>query len=377
MLLIVSAAKVQKNNVPNGKKMDFVKWSLFTIFAVHNMRQRKHILLPILFGAILLLAAIGAIFIGAIDIPFKMVWGSFLHRFHVSSDIIVPAFYDTTIWQLRLPRIVMSLLAGASLAVCGCVFQSIFRNPICDPYILGISSGASLGAAVAIILGWDISLFGVTVPALLTALLTLVFIMGIGRFSHHRSTQTLLLTGIALNFFISSIITLLIVVNQQSMQKIYFWTMGSLATVSWGEIGWLIPVMIIAFIFLYYHSKDLDIMQMGIESAKSIGVNTQRTTYGVLIVSSLLIGVVVSFCGVIGFIGLIVPNIIRLLFGSSNRHLFTYSIFFGAFFLLVADTLARTIAAPSELPVGSITALAGAPYFIYLLLKNRPSTRAE
>ena len=357
--------------------MDFVKWSLFTIFAVDNMRQRKHILLPILFGAILLLAAIGAIFIGAIDIPFKMVWGSFLHRFHVSSDIIVPAFYDTAIWQLRLPRIVMSLLAGASLAVCGCVFQSIFRNPICDPYILGISSGASLGAAVAIILGWDISLFGVTVPALLTALLTLVFIMGIGRFSHHRSTQTLLLTGIALNFFISSIITLLIVVNQQSMQKIYFWTMGSLATVSWGEIGWLIPVMIIAFIFLYYHAKDLDIMQMGIESAKSIGVNTQRTTYVVLIVSSLLIGVVVSFCGVIGFIGLIVPNIIRLLFGSGNRHLFTYSIFFGAFFLLVADTLARTIAAPSELPVGSITALAGAPYFIYLLLKNRPSTRAE
>ncbi len=341
------------------------------------MNRRRHLIWSLLFGVLLLTSAVLATFVGVIHIPADVLWHSFLHKFGLAGSAAVPEFYEITLWQLRLPRIVMSLLAGASLAICGCVFQSIFRNPICDPYILGISSGASLGAAVAIILGWDISLFGVTVPALLTALLTLVFIMGIGRFSHHRSTQTLLLTGIALNFFISSIITLLIVVNQQSMQKIYFWTMGSLATVSWGEIGWLIPVMIIAFIFLYYHAKDLDIMQMGIESAKSIGVNTQRTTYVVLIVSSLLIGVVVSFCGVIGFIGLIVPNIIRLLFGSSNRHLFTYSIFFGAFFLLVADTLARTIAAPSELPVGSITALAGAPYFIYLLLKSRPSTRAE
>lgn len=338
-----------------------------------KMKQHKHIYLPVIFGVLLLFCAIGAIFIGAIDIPFKLVWGSFLHRLNISGGIIVPAYYDMAIWQLRLPRIVMSLLAGASLAVCGCVFQSIFRNPICDPYILGISSGASLGAAIAIILGWDISLFGITIPALLTALLTLVFIMGIGRFSRHSSTQTLLLTGIALNFFISSVITLLIVVNQQSMNKIYFWTMGSLATVSWGEIGWLIPVVLLVLIVLYYHSKDLDIMQMGMESAHSIGVNTQRTTLVVLVASSILIGVVVSFCGVIGFIGLIVPNIVRILFGGGNRRLFTYAILFGAFFLLIADTLARTIAAPSELPVGSITALAGAPYFIYLLIRNKPS----
>lgn len=339
------------------------------------MRESKHIYLPIIFGVILIISALGAIFIGAIDIPFKMVWSSFLHRLNLANGTVVPTYFDMAIWQLRLPRIVMSLLAGGSLAVCGCVFQSIFRNPICDPYILGISSGASLGAAIAIILGWDISLFGVTLPALLTALLTLVFIMGIGRFSRHSSTQTLLLTGIALNFFISSVITLLIVINQQSMNKIYFWTMGSLATISWNEIGWLIPVMILVLFVLYYHAKDLDIMQMGMESAQSIGVNTQRATYVVLIASSILIGVVVSFCGVIGFIGLIVPNIVRILFGGSNRRLFTYAILFGAFFLLIADTLARTIAAPSELPVGSITALAGAPYFIYLLIRNKPSVK--
>ncbi len=359
-----------------GTKKDWYPQPFLLFLQSENMKlQGKHILYPILFGIVLLASAVGAVFIGAIDIPANMVWGSFLHRLHISSDISVPAFYDTAIWQLRLPRIVMSLVAGASLAVCGCVFQSIFRNPICDPYVLGISSGASLGAAIAIILGWDVALLGITLPALFTALLTLVFIMAVGRISGQKSTQTLLLTGIALNFLISSVITLLVVINQQSMQKIYFWTMGSLATVSWGEIAWLIPVMIAVFVVLFYYAKDLNIMQMGVESAQSIGVDTQKTTYVVLIASSILIGVVVSFCGVIGFIGLIIPNIIRLMFGSDNRKLFAYSIFFGAFFLLVADTLARTIAAPSELPVGSITALAGAPYFIYLLLRRKNAAR--
>ena len=332
--------------------------------------QHKHIVLPILFGLLLLACAVAAIFIGVIPIPLDTVWYSFLHHLRLPDTHIVPAYYDMVIWQLRLPRIVMSLLAGAALAVCGCVFQSIFRNPICDPYILGISSGASLGAAVAIILGWDAFLFGITVPALLTAVLTLLLIMGVARLRGRNSTQTLLLTGIAVNFFISAVITLLMVVNQKEMHQIFFWTMGGLAAVSWHEIACLLPVAVTIITVLFYYAKDLNIIQMGEESAQSLGVNTSRTITMTLLLSSLLVGVVVSFCGVIGFIGLIVPHICRLIFGSNNRRLFVYSIFFGAFFLLVADTLARTIAAPSELPVGSITALAGAPYFIFLLLRK-------
>ena len=264
----------------------------------------------------------------------------------------------------------MSLLAGASLGICGCVFQSIFRNPICDPYILGISSGASLGAAIAIIIGWDAFVFGITLPALATAILTLLLIMGIARLRGRHNTQTLLLTGIALNFFISAVITMLMVLNQKEMHQIFFWTMGSVATVSWREIACLLPVMAVVILLLYWHAKDLNILQLGTETAQSLGVDARRVTYVTLIASSVLIAMVVSFCGVIGFIGLIVPHIARLIFGSDNRHLFTYSLFFGAFFLLIADTLARTLAAPSELPVGSITALAGAPYFIYLLLRK-------
>jgi len=332
---------------------------------------RKYRWLSAILIIVLIVSSIVAIFIGSVPVEPRLVWGSFLHRLHLSGGIIVPAFYDVVIWQLRLPRIVMSLLAGAALAVCGCVFQSIFRNPICDPYILGISSGASLGAAVAIVLGLDTLVFGITVPALLTALLTLLLIMGIARLSGRQSTQTLLLTGIAINFFISALITLLMVTCEQDMQKIFFWTMGSLSSVLWSEVLCLIPVLLVSVAILFVYAKDLNIMQMGTESAQSIGVNTRRTLYVTLIVSSLLIGVVVSFCGVIGFIGLIVPHICRLVFGSDNRKLFTYSLLAGAFFLLVADTLARTLASPSELPVGSITALAGAPYFIYLLLRKK------
>ena len=320
---------------------------------------------------ILILSAIVSIFIGTIPISPRLVWGSLLHRFHISGGIIVPAYYDMVIWQLRLPRIMMSLLSGAALAICGCVFQSIFRNPICDPYILGISSGASLGAAISIVLGLDTLMFGVTVPALLCAILTLLLIMGIARVRNRQSTQTLLLTGIAINFFISAFVTLLMVVCKQDMQKIFFWTMGSLSTTMWTDVLCLLPILAASIIILYIYAKDLNIMQMGTESAQSLGVNTQRTLYVTLITSSLLIGVVVSFCGVIGFIGLIVPHICRLIVGSDNRRLFTYSLLAGGFFLLVADTLARTLAAPSELPVGSITALAGAPYFIYLVIRKQ------
>ena len=337
---------------------------------MNNPTMKKtlpYILTPI----VLIAAAFLAATIGVVNIPHEAI-GAILKAKLTGGEVAENwQIYEMTLWNLRIPRILMSLLAGSALAICGAAFQSIFRNPICDPYILGISSGASLGAAIAIIVGWDTFVFGITLPALVTAILTLLLIMGIARLRGRHSTQTLLLTGIALNFFISAVITLLMVVNQQEMHKIFFWTMGSVATVSWRDIACLLPVMAVVIILLYRYAKELNILQLGTESAQSLGVDAQCTTYITLIASSVLIGVVVSFCGVIGFIGLIVPHIARLIFGSDNRHLFTYSLFFGALFLLVADTLARTLAAPAELPVGSITALAGAPYFIYLLLRKR------
>ena len=333
--------------------------------------EKRQWMLPCALGAGLLVAMLVATGIGVIPIPVKVVLQSIGQKFGLFRDLQIADYYQVTLWQLRIPRIVMSVLAGASLAICGGVFQSVFRNPVCDPYILGVSSGASIGAAIAFILGWDAVVFGITLPALVTAMLTLFIILGIARVKGKHNTNTLLLIGIALNFLISALITLLIVMNQKEMHKIYFWTMGSLTHVSWLEIAWLIPIMIACISLLFYYSKYLNILQVGEETAQTLGINTQKTTYIVLITSSVLISVVVAFCGSIGFIGLIMPHVARLLFGSDNRRLFTYSLFFGAFFLLIADTLARTIAAPAELPVGSITALAGAPYFIYLVLRKK------
>ncbi len=335
------------------------------------MAKGKTILLPLLFFVALLICMMIAASIGVVSVPVDGIFQIIGFKLGIIKESALPQNILLTIWELRLPRIFMSVLAGAALAACGAAFQSIFRNPICDPYILGISSGASLGAAVAFILGWDMLFFGITLPALVTALLTLFLIVGIARLGKSKNPEKLLLTGIAINFLISAVITLLIVVNEKEMSRIIYWTMGSFATTTWREVMLLVPVMLITVFPLFYYARDLNIMQMGNDTARTLGVNTRQVTMTVLIFSSLLIATVVSMCGVIGFIGLIIPHIVRMIFGNHNRKLFLYSLFFGAFFMLLADTLARTIAVPSELPVGSITAIAGAPYFIYLLLKTK------
>ena len=277
---------------------------------------------------------------------------------------------EFVIVHLRIPRIIMSVFAGASLTLCGAIFQSIFRNPICDPYILGISSGASIGAALAFILGLDFYLFGVTSFALATAFLTLLLMFGIMRFSKLKSSYTMLLAGISLNFLMASILTILMVLNHQEMQKIIFWTMGSFATVSYHETLFFIPIFLVCTFFTYVLSKDLNIMQLGDTQAQSLGVNTQRVTYIMLLISSILIAATVSICGVIGFVGLIIPHLARMFWGNNTKSLFVFSMLLGAIFMLVADTLARVIVPNAELPVGSLTALIGAPYFIYMLVRQ-------
>ncbi|MBQ9434565.1 MAG: iron ABC transporter permease [Bacteroidales bacterium] len=335
------------------------------------MRKATRLLFPLLSIVVIVASILIAASIGVVKIPFPNIIKIILGQLGLADASGLAHTEVVTIWELRLPRILMSLTAGAALAICGAVFQSIFRNPICDPYILGISSGASLGAATAFILGWDAFLFGITLPALVTALLTLLVIMGIARLSRQKTTHTLLLTGIAINFLISAVITLLMVINQKEMHKIIFWTMGSCAGTTWNDILFLLPFLIVIAIVLLYYAKDLNIMQLGTDTAQTLGVNVKAVTYITLITSSLLIAVVVAICGVIGFIGLIIPHAVRLMVGSDNRLVFSYSLLLGALFLLIADTLARTIAIPAELPVGSITAIAGAPYFIFLLLKKQ------
>jgi iron complex transport system permease protein len=274
-------------------------------------------------------------------------------------------------WQIRIPRLILATFTGIALATTGAAFQSIFRNPMADPYVLGISSGASLGAAIAIVLGLDGNFLGISGFAFLFAIGSLLLVFFIASRSGHTRSQVLLLAGIAVSFMSSAIVSLILVLNREKIERILFWTLGGLNSACWAQLYWIIPLVIAGTFILFYYSRHLNLMSMGNETAQSLGVNTQRTTLLILITSSLMVSVIVANTGVIGFAGLIIPHIIRLITGPDNRLVIPLSVIAGAIFLMVSDTLARIIMPPSELPVGSITALFGVPYFLFLLYQSQ------
>lgn len=291
-------------------------------------------------------------------------WG--VVRYDLRSLLQSPIF-----WNLRLPRVILCTLVGAALSVCGTVYQSVFRNPLTDPYVLGISSGASLGAAIAILLGLESHLWGVGGLALCTAMLTILLIFKIASIGNRMHTTTLLLTGVCLTFLITAVISLLMALHQDKMESIIFWTMGSFASSSWMDVWILLPVTVVGILIVLYYGKDLNLLLAGSETAQSMGVEVEKVRRRLLLFTTLMVAFCVSACGVIGFVGLVVPHCIRLVCGSDNRSLLPYSIFVGAIFMLLCDTAARTLIPPNELPVGSITSLLGAPMFIYLLYKSK------
>ena len=274
-------------------------------------------------------------------------------------------------WNLRAPRIVLSVLVGAALSVCGAAYQSVFRNPLTDPYVLGISSGASVGAAVAILLGLEAYMLGVGTCALVTGLLTIVVIYRIASIGNRMHTTTLLLTGVCITFLMSAIISFIMVLRQDKMDSIIFWTMGSFASASWTEVAIVTPVVAVGIGIVLYYARDLNLLLAGSETARSLGVEVERVKRVLLLSTTLMVAFCVATCGVIGFVGLVVPHCLRLVLGPDNRRIVPCAIFAGGLFMLLCDTLARTLLMPAELPVGSLTALAGAPLFIYLLYKNK------
>ena len=306
-------------------------------------------------GLTLLLAAAmaGSCLLGAADI--KM------------ADIVNSQIF----WQLRLPRVLMSVLVGAVLSVCGAAYQSIFRNPLTDPYVLGVSSGASLGAAVAILLGLEAFLWGVGGMALAAALATVWLIYRIASIGNRMHTTTLLLTGVCLTLLISALISFLMVLNQEKMDSIIFWTMGSFGSSSWTDVAVMAPVAVAGMGVVLWYSRDLNLLLAGSEAAKSMGCEVETVKRVLLLATTLMVAFAVSTCGVIGFVGLIVPHAVRLVAGADNRRVVPYSMLCGALFVLVCDTLARYLLRPSELPVGSLTSMVGAPMFIYLLYRNK------
>jgi iron complex transport system permease protein len=274
------------------------------------------------------------------------------------------------IWRLRFPRVLLAALLGATLSLGGMVFQALLRNPLAEPYILGISGGAAIGAISGILLG--LSRFpGVWLTAFVGSLATLglLYVMASGRTMLRGNA--LLLSGVMVNAFCSAVILFLVSIAQDSrLHNIIFWLMGDLAAATMNSVAALSLTVIPCFILIFSRSHSLNLLTLGNDMAQSMGVNIRFTTSLLLVLTSLMVSATVSYCGLVGFVGLVIPHLLRLLLGPDHRVLAPVAILGGAAFLVLCDTLARTLPAQGEMPVGVITALIGAPLFVFLLRKS-------
>lgn len=286
----------------------------------------------------------------------------------------IDATHMSIILNLRLPRIILSALVGATLSVVGATLQGMFKNPMADPYVLGISSGASLGATIAIVAGLEYTFLGVgfiTVFAFLGSILTIICVYNIARVGNKVPAITLLLSGIALSFMLSSMVSIIMIFSRNQVDQIVFWIMGSVSAASWNQIVFLVPVIFIGVAVIIAFSRDLNVMSTGEETAKSLGIEVEKVKKLLIIICSVLVAACVSVSGVIGFVGLIIPHSVRMIAGSDHRMLLPFSVVGGAVFMVICDTIARSVVPPVEIPVGAITSIFGAPYFMYLLYKNK------
>jgi iron complex transport system permease protein len=284
--------------------------------------------------------------------------------------------------QLRLPRVVLGLLVGAMLALAGGCYQGVFRNPLADPYLLGVAAGAGLGATAAVALG----LSGGTTPAGPTAggsglvpafafagaLVGVFLAYGLGSaWARVRTPTTLLLAGVAVVAFLTAIQTYILQRNVETIREVYTFILGSLVTSGWAEVRLALPYALVAAVVVLAHRRELDVFAVGDEEASSLGLHPQRSRVILLVAASLGTAAAVAVSGLIAFVGIIVPHIIRLLAGTSYRLILPLSVLFGGAFLVVSDLLARVVLAPSEVPIGVVTAFLGAPFFALVLRTAR------
>ncbi len=273
---------------------------------------------------------------------------------------------ETIVWHLRIPRILMALLTGINLAITGAVYQSLFRNDMADPYMLGVSSGASLGAAMGFILGGFLPVW-----AFVGAMLANGLVISLSGIKGKVSPIRLLLSGLAINYFFSALLSYIRIQSEDKQLAVFVWGMGSLNAASYKRVGILLAITVpILCLFLVYR-KELNLLLMGEEAAKAMGVDVSKVRKRLLVASSILIATNVAFTGTIGFVGLIIPHMVRLLFGSNYKRTLPLCGFFGMYFVLFCDDLARAVSSKGEVPLGIVTALFGAPYFMYLIYKER------
>jgi iron complex transport system permease protein len=278
------------------------------------------------------------------------------------------------LWQLRLPRVVLGLLVGGTLAIAGASYQGAFRNPLADPYLLGAAAGAGLGVTVVIVAasGGTTTPVGAPLAAFVGALLAVLLTYLVGAAGSARaSSASLLLAGVAVATFLTAVQTYVQQRNSDTIRQVYSWILGRLSTAGWGEVWLVLPYIAVAAVALLLHRRALDVLAVGDDEATALGLDARRVRLGVVVAASLGTAAAVSVSGLIAFVGIIVPHTVRLLVGGSNRVILPLSLLFGGIFLVVCDLVARTIADPAEVPIGVVTAFFGAPFFVVVLRTSK------
>ena len=340
---------------------------------------RRRLVIPglclLLAVSILAAVAVGAVWMAPWASVRLIAWK--LHLAPRPSDI--PHSSEVILFQLRLPRVLLAAVVGAGLAAAGAVFQALFRNPMADPAIIGVSSGAALGAILVILWGGGAALggMGVSGAAFVGAVATAFLVYRLARLGPSVQVATLLLAGIAVAAIVSAAISLVMTFSGQEIRSIYFWLLGGLGARGWRSLGAAAPLVAGGVAVAMVSAGDLNLTALGEERAAQLGLEVERFKRLMLAVGALLTAAAVSVAGLIGFVGLMTPHILRLLIGSDHRRLIPASVLGGAAFMVLADLAARTAVSPEEIPVGAVTAVLGGPFFLYLLRRERRAAGAR
>lgn len=340
------------------------------------LRETGYLLICAVLIILLAMSMLWALTIGTVKIPVEQIYTAIINQLQSGTpiDAIGKGPVHDIVWLLRLPRLVLAAAVGTGLASCGVIMQAIVKNPLADPYILGISSGASLGATAAILLGVGVSLGEnfIGIAAFVGAFAISLAVLFISNMGGRSNSIKLLLAGMALSAVCSAFSSFIVYFanNKDGMQTIAYWMMGSFAGAKWENLAIIIPLIIVAVLFFWSQSRILNLMLLGDESALTLGTDLHIYRQVYLLISSLIVGFVVYAAGTVGFVGLIVPHVVRMLVGTDHKKLVPVAALVGAVFLVIADGLCRIIIPRTELPIGILISLIGAPCFVYLMIKK-------
>ncbi len=340
------------------------------------LKKQGYLFVCVLLVGVLILAIFGALSVGHVKLSMDSIYAAVMDQLTGNLPIESPEHgpVHDIIWLLRLPRLVLATFVGMGLSVCGVIMQAVVKNPLADPYILGISSGASLGATAAILLGIGVS-FGenfIGIAAFIGAFAISLGVLFISNLGGRANSVKLLLAGMALSAVCGAFSSFIVYFanNREGIQTITYWMMGSFAGAKWDNLAVIAPIVLLAVLYFWTQSRMLNLMLLGDESAITLGTDLHVYRQIYLLVSALIVGFVVYSAGMIGFVGLVVPHVVRMLVGTDHKKLIPVSALTGAIFLVVADALCRIIIPNTELPIGILISLIGAPCFVYLMIKR-------